>query len=181
MNLILRLFYVVFSAFRGARLQPLDESVVSFRVFPNDLDTNLHMNNGRYLTLMDLGRLDLLFRLGVVREVRRRRWNPVVASLAIRYRRSLEPWQKYELRTRLVGWDDRWFFMEQRFTRGGELMAHAIVKALFVGPGGRVAPQELVDATGYQVEPPEIPEAVRWWEEAEDALLERREPVSQGG
>jgi acyl-CoA thioesterase FadM len=181
MNLILRLFYVVFSAFRGARLQPLDESVVSFRVFPNDLDTNLHMNNGRYLTLMDLGRLDLLFRLGVVREVRRRRWNPVVASLAIRYRRSLEPWQKYELRTRLVGWDDRWFFMEQRFTRGGELMAHAIVKALFVGPGGRVAPQELVDATGYQVEPPEIPEAVRRWEEAEDALLERREPVSQGG
>ena len=181
MNLILRLFYVVISAFRGARLQPLDESVVSFRVFPNDLDTNLHMNNGRYLTLMDLGRLDLLLRLGVVREVRRRRWNPVVASLGIRYRRSLAPWQSYELRTRLVGWDDRWFFMEQSFTRGGELMAHAIVKALFVGPGGRVAPQELVDATAYHVEPPEIPEAVRRWEQAEDALLERREPVSQGG
>ena len=180
MNLILRLLYVVFSAFRGARLQPLDESVVEFRVFPNDLDTNLHMNNGRYLTLMDLGRLDLLFRLGVVKEVRRRRWNPVVASLAIRYRRSLEPWQKYELRTRLLAWDDRWFFKEQSFTRGGELMARAIVKALFVGPQGRVAPQELVDATGYQVDPPEVPEAIRRWEEAEDAILDRREPVTQG-
>ncbi len=181
MNLILRLLYVVFSAFRGARLQPLDESVVKFRVFPNDLDTNLHMNNGRYLTLMDLGRLDLLFRLGVVKEVRRRRWNPVVASLAIRYRRSLEPWQTYELRTRLLGWDERWFFMEQSFTRGGEVMARAIVKALFVGPEGRVPPQALVDATGYEVEPPEIPKAIRRWEEAEDDLLERREPVSQGG
>ena len=181
MNLILRLFYVMLSAFRGARLQPLDESVVAFRVFPNDLDTNLHMNNGRYLTLMDLGRLDLLLRLGIAGEVRRRRWNPVVASLAIRYRRSLQPWQRYELRTRLVGWDDRWFFMEQSFTRGGELMAHSIVKALFVGPDGRVPPQELVDATGFRVDPPEIPEAIRRWEEAEDAILEQRELVTHGG
>jgi acyl-CoA thioesterase FadM len=181
MNLILRLLYVVLAALRGRRIQPLDESVLTFRVLPSDLDTNLHMNNGRYLTLMDLGRLDLLLRLGVVREVRRRRWNPVVASLAIRYRRSLEPWQKYELRTRLVGWDERWFFMEQSFTRGGELMAHAIVKALFVGPEGRVTPQALVDLAGYPVERPEIPESIRRWEEAEDAILERRELVNQGG
>jgi acyl-CoA thioesterase FadM len=181
MNLILRLVCVVLAAFRGTRLHPLDESVLSFRVFPNDLDTNLHMNNGRYLTLMDLGRLDLLLRLRVVREVRRRRWNPVVASLAIRYRRSLKPWQRYELRTRLMGWDDRWFFMEQSFTRGGELMAHAIVKALFVGPEGRVRPQELVDATGYEVDRPEIPDAIRRWEAAEDAILEQRELVTHGG
>lgn len=181
MNLILRLLYVVLSAFRGRRIQPLDESVVTFRVFPNDLDTNLHMNNGRYLTLMDLGRLDLLLRLGLIGEVRRRRWNPVVASLAIRYRRSLQPWQKYELRTRLVGWDERWFFMEQSFTRGGQLMAHAIVKALFLGPEGRVPPQELVDASGYHVESPEIPDAIRRWEEAEEAILDRRELVNQGG
>ena len=104
----------------------------------------------------------------------------MVASLAIRYRRSLEPWQKYELRTRLLAWDDRWFFMEQSFTRGGELMARAIVKALFVGPEGRVPPKELVDATGYPMEAPEVPEAIRRWEEAEDAILDRREPVTQG-
>jgi acyl-CoA thioesterase FadM len=181
MNLILRLLYVLLWGVRGARLQPLDESVVKFRVFPNDLDTNFHMNNGRYLTLMDLGRLDLLVRLGVVREVRRRRWNPVVASLAIRYRRSLAPWQSYELRTRLVGWDDRWFFMEQRFTRGGQTMAVAMVKALFVGPDGRVPPQELVDATAYDVVSPEIPESIRRWEEAEDDLLEQRELATRDG
>jgi len=181
MNLILRLLYVLLWGTRGARLQPLDESVVKFRVFPNDLDTNLHMNNGRYLTLMDLGRLDLLVRMGVVREVRRRRWNPVVASLAIRYRRSLAPWQSYELRTRLVAWDDRWFFLEQRFTRGGETMAVAMVKALFVGPGGRVPPRELVDVAGYDVVTPEIPESIRRWEAAEDALLEQRELVTRDG
>jgi acyl-CoA thioesterase FadM len=181
MNLLVRLAYVLLAALRGARLQPLDESVVTFRVLPNDLDANLHMNNGRYLTLMDLGRLDLLFRLGVVGELRRRRWNPVVASLAIRYRRSLKPWQSYRLHTRLVGWDDRWFFAEQRFTRDGELVALAVVKASFVGPDGRVRPQELVDATPYRIASPEIPEAIRRWEEAEDAILEQRELANPDG
>jgi len=181
MNLLLRLLYVIAAALRGPRLQPLDESVLTLRVLPNDLDANLHMNNGRYLTLMDLGRLDLLFRLGLVGELRRRRWNPVVASLAIRYRRSLAPWQRFELRTRVVGWDERWFFMEQRFSRGGELVALAIVKASFRGPGGRVAPQELVDATPYGIASPEIPEAIRRWEEAEDAILDQREPGTRGG
>ncbi|HEX8430337.1 MAG TPA: thioesterase family protein, partial [Longimicrobium sp.] len=72
MNLVLRLFYVALAALRRPRLRPLDLSVVTFRVFPNDLDVNFHMNNGRYLTLMDLGRLDLLLRLGILRELRRR-------------------------------------------------------------------------------------------------------------
>ena len=181
MNLLVRLLYVILAALRGTRMQPLDESVLTLRVLPNDLDANLHMNNGRYLTLMDLGRLDLLVRLGLVGELRRRRWNPVVASLAIRYRRSLAPWQGYELRTRMVGWDERWFFLEQRFTRGGETMAVAMVKALFVGPNGRVPPQELVDATGYDVATPEIPLSIRSWEDAEDALLEQRELATREG
>jgi acyl-CoA thioesterase FadM len=171
MNLVLRLFYVALAALGRPRLQPLDLSVVTFRVLPNDLDVNFHMNNGRYLTLMDLGRLDLLLRLGIVRELRRRRWNPMVASLTIRYRRSLAPMRKYELRTRLLGWDERWLFLEQRFTRGGELMAVAVVKALFVGPTGRVPPRELIEVTGLVIESPPIPEAVRRWEAAEEVMV----------
>ncbi len=60
-------------------------------------------------------------------------------------------------------------------------MAVAMVKALFVGPDGRVPPQELVDATGYEVVPPEIPESIRRWEDAEDDLLEQRELATRDG
>ncbi|HEX5727441.1 MAG TPA: thioesterase family protein [Longimicrobiaceae bacterium] len=174
MNLVFRLLAVVVGACFRPRLRPLEESVLTFRVLPNDLDANLHMNNGRYLTLMDLGRVDMMLRLGVLRELFRRRWSPVVGSATVRFRRALAPFQRYELRTRILCWDDRWFFMEQRFTRGGELVAVGVVKAVFTGPEGWVAPQTLVDATGYgHVESPPVPPGIREWQEAEEAFYGR--------
>jgi hypothetical protein len=52
MNLILRMIKVLVAALFGQPLGILDSSVLTFRVWPNDLDINLHMNNGRYLTIM---------------------------------------------------------------------------------------------------------------------------------
>lgn len=171
MNLILRLLYVLIGSLRRPRLGPLDESVIRLRVLPNDLDTNLHLNNGRYLTLMDLGRVDLLLRLGVVREMRRRRWGGVVASATVRFRRPLNLFQRFDLHSRLVCWDDRWFYMEQRFTRGGETAAVAIVKARFVAADGRrLAPAEVVAATRHAMESPPMPPGVRGWVEAEERI-----------
>jgi len=177
MNLIFRLLYVALAALRRPRLSPLGESRVRFTVLPGDLDLNGHMNNGRYLTVMDLGRVDLLLRTGVVGAMRRNRWSGVVASVAIRYRRALNPFQRYELGTRLIGWDDRWFFMEQRFTRGGELCAYGIVKVQFAGRAGRVAPQLMADAIHPGAESPVFPRAVRDWQEAEDRLVSGQEPA----
>ncbi|HEV2146192.1 MAG TPA: thioesterase family protein [Longimicrobiaceae bacterium] len=172
MSLLLRSLKVLVAAFFRSRLAPLDESAVTFRVWPNDLDVNLHMNNGRYLTLMDLGRLDLIVRLGVLGALRRRKWGPVVGSLKIRYRRSLLPFQTYEIRTRLLCWDHRWFFVEQRFERRGELIAIALVKGLFLGPEGRVPTQAVVDASGFRVQSPPAPDAVLAWQDAERVLRE---------
>ena len=170
MNLIFRLILVLLGARRGPRLGPLDESVLHARVLPTDLDLNLHLNNGRALTLMDLGRVDLMLRMGVVGELRRRRWNPVVASLTVRFRRSLGLWQRFGIHTRLVCWDARWFYMEQRFVRNGDEVARAIVKAAFIGPGGRVLPQQLVDASPWPMASPPMPEGIRMWVEAEEAI-----------
>ncbi len=175
MNLLLRLLYVLLAIPFRRRLEPLEESVVRLRVLPNDLDLNLHMNNGRYLTLMDLGRIDLLFRTGVVGVLRRRRWNGAVASQTIRYRRALNLFQRYELRTRLAGWDDRWFFLEQRFTRGGELMALGVVKVRALGREGGIDPQVVVDATGHGRASPPLPPGVIEWLEAEELLAGKRE------
>lgn len=171
MNLLFRLLYVLLGSLRRPRLGPLDESVIRLRVLPNDLDTNLHLNNGRFLTLMDLGRVDLLVRLGVVREMRRRRWGGVVASATVRFRRPLNLFQRFELHSRLLCWDDRWFYMEQRFARGGETAALAIVKARFMAADGRrLAPAEVVAATRHAVESPPMPPGVREWVEAEERI-----------
>lgn len=171
MNLLFRFLLVLLGARRRARLQPLGESVVRFRVLPPDLDANLHMNNGRYLSLMDLGRLDLIARMGLLRHLARRRWRPVVGSLAIRFRRSLQPLQAYTLHSRLLCWDAKWFYIEQRFERGGQTVAVAVVKGLFRGPAGNVPPQAVVSLIAPGFASPEMPAALAEWQDAEAQML----------
>jgi acyl-CoA thioesterase FadM len=119
---------------------------------------------------MDLGRMDLVLRTGLGRELLRRRWRPVVGSATLRFRRGLAPFARYELATRLVGWDEKWLFLEQRFERGGELCARGFVKALFRGPDGSVPSAELVAALGVTSPSPELPEGLHQWMEAERSL-----------
>ena len=65
MNLYLRLFILLIRALFKPRMATLDTSVLHFHVLPNDLDLHRHMNNGRYLSIMDLGRADLMLRTGI--------------------------------------------------------------------------------------------------------------------
>src|SRR5665213_2837054 len=111
MNLILRMIRVLLMARWRSRVQPLDETSLSFRVWPTDVDVLMHMNNGRYLTLMDLGRADGIIRSGVHSILKGRDWYPVVASEAIRFRESLPMFARFEIRTRSLGWDDKSFYL----------------------------------------------------------------------
>jgi acyl-CoA thioesterase FadM len=148
----------------------LDESAIRLRVWPNDLDANLHMNNSRYLLAMDVGRWELVIRTGLWRELLRRRWFPVVGSATLRFRRPLDPFQRYRLVTRLVAWDEKWCFLEQRFERGGHAHAVGRVKALFRGPQGHVSSAALLAAAGYpEAAARRVPDAIRRWQEAEAA------------
>ncbi len=145
-------------------LEALGSSVLAFRVWPNDLDVNVHMNNGRFLSVMDLGRFDLTFRTGLGKAMLRNRWQPLVGGVTIRYRRSLDPFEAYELHTRLLGWDAKWFLLEQRFMkRGGVLAAEGVVRALFRGREGNVPVAEVLRQMGYAGPDLEAPEAIRRW------------------
>ena len=168
MMLLLRTLIVVLKAYRRPKLQPLDTSRISLRVLPNDLDLNLHMNNGRYLSIMDLGRVDMMIRNGILAVILKRHWRPMVGAATIRYRRGLRPFTRYDLTTRIVCWDHKWFFMEQRFEQGGEVCAVAVVKGLFVGPRfSKVNTGQLAEAAGFSGQSPPMPEGIRSWQEWE--------------
>lgn len=173
MNLFFRLFktlalYLLFPR----RMDLLGESVVSFRVWPNDLDTNLHMNNGRYMTLLDLGRLDLLLRIGAARPAFRRKWYPVLAAVQLRFRRPLNLFQRFEIRTRLVTWDHKWVYLEQRILRKGKVVTHALLKGAFVGPQGTVPMSDVVALLGTRLEAPPLPRAFQAWLKSEEEMAE---------
>lgn len=175
MNLFFRFITILIAALFRPRLEPMEESALSMRVWPNDLDINGHMNNGRYLTVMDLGRLDLIARTPLGRIVVARRWKPLVASALIRYFRSLGPFQGYILKTKVAGWDKKWFFIEQRFESKGVLIAIGMVKVLFRDRNGNVPTADVLTSVHVGFSPPDRPEAIVAWQEAEKWLERARE------
>jgi acyl-CoA thioesterase FadM len=148
-------FRTVFHMLRGRFAKPVDIHDVSrmnLRVMPTDLDVLNHVNNGVYLSLMDLGRMDLLVRSGAWKRFKELGYYPVVASETITFRRSLQPWQKYVLETRAVSYDVKAVFIEQRFVVDGQIFARAHVSVRFLKKtGGVVTTAELSDALGVDI------------------------------
>jgi acyl-CoA thioesterase FadM len=152
------------------RLGPLDEARLAMRVLPGDVELT-RMNNGRYVTLMDLGRLDLTFRCGLLGSLVKNRWFPLVASLTTQFRRSLRIGQAYDLLTRLAAFDDKYWYIEQRFVAGGRVVAEAYLKGVFRGPKGNVRIPELLAAAGHAgLTSPPLSDAFRAWLQSDEAM-----------
>lgn len=164
MTLLLRLLLLLFSAPFRARCSALGPSRKRFRVWPPDIDILFHVNNGVYLTMLDVARVDLLLRSGVLSELKRRRWYPVVAAESIRFRRSLQLFQSFEVETAVLGWDEKALILQHRFVRGEALAAEAVVRWRFLKRGGgTVSSSELLEAVGVNQPSPPLPPWVEDW------------------
>jgi acyl-CoA thioesterase FadM len=172
-NLYLRLLKFLLMLPFVRRRALLDAGRIAFRVWPNDCDINLHLNNGRYLTFMDLGRMHLLAQIGLLRELPRRRWAPVLSAVEISFIRPIQPFQKFDLVTRLLTWDEKYFYMEQRFEAGGQLCAVALVKGLFLHRRERVENRTVLAALHLDdLVAPDMPEIVHHWNDL--AILKKQ-------
>lgn len=96
-------------------LRMTDLCVTPFRVWPTDLDVLLHMNNGKYFSLMDIARTDLMIRAKTLKILSSKGIYPVVASESIKFKKSLNPFKKFEIQTQVLGWDDKNFYLKQDF------------------------------------------------------------------
>ncbi|MFC4337182.1 acyl-CoA thioesterase [Salininema proteolyticum] len=166
MNLYLRMLWLMLRSKSRGRLGVWDTARTPFRVAPTDLDVLRHMNNGKYLTLMDLGRVDLMVRSGFAKKVSAAGWYPVVAAQTISYRRSLKLWQRFELYSRVLGVDEKSTYLEQTFCVGETVYAKAVVRARFLKKsGGTVSQEELEELIGGVPESVRLPDWVRDWSE----------------
>jgi acyl-CoA thioesterase FadM len=143
----------------------LDEDRLRMRVWPNDIDFNLHLNNARYLSMMDYGRIHLLARTRILNRIISSRWIPLVGAVWMTYRRSLPLFARFSLVSRMVCWDERWFYIEQTFTGSEGLAAVGWVKGLLRSPEGNVEPQKVLDAVSPGAVSPPMPESITTWNE----------------
>jgi len=116
MNLIFRMIYLLAASFFKQKL-PIEKPKNSLvlRVLPNDIDINMHMNNGRYLTICDLSRVDMFIRTGLAKTMFKEKWIPIIAEHTMTYKKPLNLFRKYEVQMEIIGWDEKMFKMIHTF------------------------------------------------------------------
>ncbi len=153
---------------RSAPPLALGETHVTTLVcWPWDIDLWMELNNGRTLTLMDLGRSVLLQRMGVVEVMKRERWAGTVAGSSVRYRRRIRMFDRVELHSRIVGWDERFTYVEQAFWKRGECCSHALIRIAITAGKGIIPSSAMAEALGLAPESPPLPGWIAAWAEAE--------------
>ena len=145
------------------RLGVLEEDVLEMRVGLNDIDLNLHLNNARYMNLMDYARAHMLARTLLLDRIVKKRWMPVLGAAWMTYRRSLPVFERYTIGSRIVGWDEKWFYMEHTFTGKKGVAAVGWVKGILVDKRGNVEPQRVIDPIEPGLVSPPLPEVFHGW------------------
>lgn len=149
MNLYFRMIWLLLTTKRRRGRMALDalENQLEGFVFPNDIDLNGHMNNGRFMTVCDLNRVDLFIRTGLARLMIQRKWMPIIAYHDMNYYRSLKLFHRYSCGMRMEQWDKKYFHMQHWMTdRNGAKVAEGNSRALIRGRDGVVPPSDVIAA-----------------------------------
>lgn len=171
MNLIWRFIITFLRAFYRPKLGLLEKSHITFHVMPTDVDALMHMNNGRYFSFLDLSRLDYIIRCDLYNALKKHKIYSVVASEMIRFRRSINLFKAFTVTTKMLGWDDRFLYIEHHFISNNEIHAIALVKGCFLQKDkGSIAPAIVVEKLNIQLQQSVLPEWVHTWKEADKAF-----------
>ncbi|MGH1464697.1 MAG: acyl-CoA thioesterase [Cognatishimia sp.] len=166
---VLRILWGGFKARRQSSLALFDTHVSQHICMPWDIDLWRELNNGRTLTLYDLGRIPLAIRTGMIRHLAKNKWGLTVAAANVRYRRRIVMFEKFEMRSRAIGWDDKFFYMEQSiWKQDGECANHAVYRTAIISKAGMVRAPVVMQSFAPDLAPPTLPNWVQDWVAAEE-------------
>lgn len=165
---------------RGAPDRSPFEPVVTYtRVWPWDADIFLELNHGRTLTLYELGRWRYTALHGFLKLARRRNIAFGVAGTSVRYRRRIPLFARVKTVTRVLGWDDRFAYFDHTMWLKGECANQGLLRIAMRSPKGVLPPDTLLRDAGFDHAPPELPDWVKAWIEAEATRPWPPEDLSQ--
>lgn len=162
-----RVLKVLLTARSKSSIHFEDTSVLNLRAGIFDVDNYGEVNNGRQLTLMDLGRYDLGARVGLLNLIKRKKWGLAVGGSSVRYRRRIPFLKRFELHSRVVGHDGRWFYFLQEMWRGDSICSSALIKAGVISQDGLVPAAVVMNEFPDEEWDGKLPEWVKAWIEAE--------------
>jgi hypothetical protein len=141
-RLRIRLLWFMLSSYFQSKLSILDTSTVHLRVLFNDTDVR-KVSGDRYFALADLGWGNLYMRWGAFSRIIKGECAPVGQVLILKAREPLWLFQRFEIQTRVIWWDQRWVYFEQKFIHKGK------TKVICMGKGGLLKGNKLLDVIDW--------------------------------
>ena len=134
-----------------------EESTINLRVLPQDIDPFMELNNGRYVTLLDLGRFGYGANVKISKFLKANQWSLTIVGTYNEYRFRLRLFQKFILKTKIFGYDEKWFYFFQKAERNNKTHMASVVKFAFTSKNGIVLPKEVIKAMGEDYDPNKLP------------------------
>ena len=134
---------------------------VNLIVLPQDIDPFMELNNGRYVTLLDLGRFSLGTKVNMASFLKRNNWSLTIVGTYNEYRYRLRLFQRFILKTKIIGYDEKWFYFFQKAERKGKSHMASVVKFAYTSKEGLVLPKEVITAMGMKYDPTGLPSWIK--------------------
>lgn len=110
----------------------------------------------------------MALRAGLIDTIRQRGWGLTMAGVNTRFRRRIRGFERFEMRSRAVCWDDRFTYLEQSMWKAdGECASHVLYRSAVTDRNGLVPPREVLLAMGQDPTSPPMPQWIAEWCAAE--------------
>ena len=89
--------------------------------------------------------------------LKRNNWSLTIVGTYNEYRHRLRLFQRFILKTKIIGYDEKWFYFFQKAERKGKSHMASVVKFAYTSKEGLVLPKEVITAMGIKYDPTGLP------------------------
>ncbi len=160
---VVRLFYQLWKHRKDPAPAVGEPHISQHICWPWDLDFQMELNNGRTLTLYDLGRIPFAQRVGLLKVLKDNGWALAMAGASVRWRKRVRMFQKIEMHTAYIGKDERFFYLLQSMWYKGEPVSSLLCRTAVSDKNGIVLSERLAAELPDYIADIEMPDWVQNW------------------
>ncbi len=159
----IRFFLTIFKCFVSPTRDLLDSFEVSFWAIPL-VDTDFsRLFTQTYSSYMAICRWNFVFNSRFRNVALKKGWVPITTAETIEYRKSIKAFDRVLVKTRLLYWNEKRFFLEQTFWVRDNIHAVCYLEGLIRSPKGILQPPEVFHKLGVQQASPKDPVHIEKW------------------
>jgi acyl-CoA thioesterase FadM len=171
MNLILRLILLVIrKLWKIEERHPLEMASAEFWCLPHDCDFHGHITNSRYGSFCDLARISAMFDQKALIPLVKQGCTPILTAQQLVNYKEIVPFQKFAVKSLVVGWDEKFWIFRHDFYQNENLKATVLAKGVFVRKKKIVPFRRVLEIAGHELISPALPADVQAWSDQVDSL-----------